>query len=99
MSYGAYLNQKLAKRDLVTIKRHRRRWADRRRKPPTEADIARHRWFMKRLQFDMALHRRGLTSPYDYEYPRLKQMNKLAKELHARHIDPLWEKVVSFRGD
>lgn len=69
--------------------REMRKPRDRRRKPRTPEQELSHRIMLKRKQFDLALHRQGLVSPFDYEYPRLKQMSKLARELYDRHLAPM----------
>lgn len=56
------------------------------RQPDAKADYA---YLIKRSQFDLLLHRRGLTSPFDYEYPRLDRMNKLAQQLYDKHLRPM----------
>lgn len=62
---------------------------DKRRKPLTLKEEHNKFVIRKRYQFDLALHRKGLTSPFDYEYPRFKQMNKMAKVLYLKHLQPL----------
>jgi len=86
-------NRELARGDLRKLRDHRRIWGDRRRRVPTAGEALSRRLWTKMHQFDMALHRRGLTSPYDYTYPRLDRMNKLARELHDRHIAPLQQQL------
>jgi hypothetical protein len=89
MSWGAYQNQKLAKGDFQKLQDMRRTARDRRRKKMSDRELVSQYVWKKRAQFDLALHRRGLTSPFDYEYPRFKQMNTLARELHQRYLKPI----------
>jgi hypothetical protein len=80
-----YERQKAVARDWKKLK-DLRKPRDRRRKPATALDKASHLVTIKRTQFDLALHRAGLVSPFDYEYPRLKNMSQLAQRLYDRHL-------------
>jgi hypothetical protein len=97
VNYLTLYGREEARRDLAELRRLRRYWADRRRSPPTHEDNVFRRYVLKQRQMTMALHRRGLRSPYDYEYPRLKQMGKLARELHTRHIVPIENALECYR--
>jgi hypothetical protein len=83
-----YWAERLAKRDFDRLKRERRLQRDKRRKG-SEEQTRFNRYSIKTIQFSLALHRRGLRSPFDYEYPRFNQMSKLARELYNRHVAPL----------
>ena len=85
-----YEAQAAAKKDLKKLKEMARYSRDRRYKRTAEQQSARA-ITRKRYQFDLALHRKGLVSPFDYEYPRLKNMSKLAQELYDRHLAPMRE--------
>jgi hypothetical protein len=94
--------RRYAREDFEELRRFRRLWSaadKRRRRPISEQEAASRRLFAKRRQFDMALHRRGLTSPFDYEYPRFKQMNKLARELFNRHVQPAFDAAHAYERD
>jgi hypothetical protein len=90
MSWGKYQNRCQMPHDLRSLAGTRKMMRDRRRRH-TAMDRFRQMYLLKKEQFDLALHSRGLVSPYDYEYPRMKQMSQLARELHARHLRPYEE--------
>jgi hypothetical protein len=87
----------IARQDFKRLKQQRRIWRDRRYKY-TAVDRANQRYAAKLAQFNMLLHRRGLRSPYDYEYPRMDQMNQLAREFYDRHLSP-WDSFFTVMSD
>lgn len=77
-----------ARKDLARLREMKK--VDRRYKPRTLEQQASQLYAVKVTQFSLALHRMGLVSPFDYEYPRLKQMSQLARALYAKHLQP-WD--------
>jgi hypothetical protein len=80
-----YDAQRAAKRDFKKLKELRKP-RDGRRKPRTAGQQMSHDLMVKQTQFNLALHRNRMVSPFDYEYPRLNQMSKRAQGLYDRHL-------------
>ncbi len=80
-------NRDLATRDMRKLKQLRKP-RDRRLRPETEEGRLARIANIRQIQMDLALHRQGLVSPFDYEYPRLKKMSKLAQYLFNKYVVP-----------